>query len=385
MDQQVETGQIPGLVALIAHQGDTHVHVAGTKDLKADDAVARDSLFRIASMTKPVAAAAAMMLVDRGVLQLDSPVDDLLPELADRQVLRQLDGLLEDIYPAPRAITLRDLLTLRMGLGHIMARCDDYPIRQALSKNGLLIGFPRPQAVCPPDEWIRRVGTLPLMHAPGEQWMYDLGLDVLGVLLARAAGKPLDVFLHETIFAPLGMVDTAFYVPEEKLPRLTTAYKSGPGDEGLVVYDDRKNSDWATPPDFPAAASGLVSTADDYLAFCRMLLQRGQHKGEEILSPAAVDLMTQDHLTEQQRTSNRIFLGKCSGWGFGMAVNIASNAVQEQVGRFGWDGGLGTSAYTDPKNDLIGILLTQRSMDSPEPPVVFSDFWSTTYRATLES
>ena len=355
------------------------------KDSITPDNVARDSLFRIASMTKPIAAAAAMILVDQGVLHLDNPVDDLLPELADRQVLRQLDGPLEDTYPAPRAITLRDLLTLRMGLGHIMARCDTYPIRQALSEQHLLMGFPRPQAVCPPDEWIRRVGTLPLMHAPGEQWMYDLGLDVLGVLLARAAGKPLDMLLQDALFGPLGMVDTAFFVPEEKLSRLTTAYKSGPDGESLVVYDDRKNSDWASAPDFPAAASGLVSTADDYLAFCRMLLRGGLHEGEQILSPTAVARMTQDQLTDHQRASGRAFLGTSSGWGFGMAVNIASNAPQEQVGRFGWEGGLGTSAYTDSKNDIIGILLTQRSMDSPTPPAVFSDFWTSTYRAALGS
>lgn len=384
LDLHVERGAVPGLVALIRRGGAVHVHVAGTMVAGRTAPMQRDTIFRIASMTKPVAAAAAMMLVEEGRLGLDDPVDTFLPELADRRVLKRIDGPLEDTVPAVRPISLRDLMTLRMGLGHIMAQADDYPIRQALTEQVLLMGFPRPQMPPPMDEWIRRVGTLPLMHQPGEQWMYDLGLDVLGVLIARAAGQPLGEFLHDRIFGPLEMKDTGFFVPAEKLDRLATCYGWNGKTGTLDVYDGMEDSQWARCPAFPAASCGLVSTADDYRAFCEMLLGRGIFDGKRLLSPDSVRQMTSDQLTPSQRMAGAVFFGEHSGWGFGMAVNISDGAAHEHPGRFGWDGGFGTSAWSDPGRDLVGILLTQRKMDSPEPPEVFTDFWMATYGALAD-
>ena len=381
LSRHVESGAIPGLVALASRHGEVHVHVAGTLAAGGAEPMRRDTIFRIASMTKPVAAVAAMILVEEGVLKLDDPVDKWLPELANRKVLTRLDGPLDDTVPAARAITLRDLLTLRMGFGYIFANTKGWPIQEAINALGILQGPPQPQSLPDPDTWMRGLGALPLMHQPGEQFMYDLGLDVLGVLIARAAGQPLDAFMGERIFAPMGMKDTGFLVPPYKLNRLPTSYGANPETGGLEVFDSVEHSDWAAPPAFPAAASGLVSTADDYHTFCTMMLNRGRFGEARILSENTVALMTTDQLTPTQRAANPFFFNEHTSWGLGMEVGISRGAIFEHPGRFGWDGGLGTSARTDPKNGVVGILLTQRNMDSPEPPKVFTDFWTGLYGA----
>lgn len=380
MDGHVASGEIPGLVALCCQRGDVHVHTAGVQSFDEARPVARDSIFRIVSMTKPVAAAAAMILVDEGRLALDEPVDKLLPELANRRVLKRLDGPMDETVPANRPITLRDLLTLRMGMGYIMRPTDGYPIEGALKEVGVLQGMPRLQTWPDPDTWMARVGSLPLMYHPGEIWMYDLGLSVLGVLISRAADMSLADFLHTRIFEPLGMKDTAFYVPDSKGDRLVTAYQHDSDAEEFRVYDRAEGGQWSTMPPFQCAAAGLVSTADDYLVFMQMLLKGGQQNGTSILSADSVALMTRDHLTEEQRAGNRIFFGEHSGWGFGLSVNREHGPTGERPGRFGWSGGLGTTAYADPGNGLVGILLTQRMLDSPQPPRVFDDFWRVLYR-----
>ncbi len=381
MARHVRSGGVPGLVTLLYRRGEVHVDAIGSQTVGGSIPMRRETIFRIASMTKPIAAAAAMILVEECRLRLDEPVDPWLPELADRQVLRQLDGPLDDTVPADRPITLRDLLTLRMGIGHIMARSGDWPIRQALDEQQLLLGPTRPQDAAAPDEWIRRVGTLPLMHQPGEKWMYDLGLDVLGVLIARVADQPLETFLRERIFDPLGMKDTGFHLPAEKLDRLSGCYVANPDAWRLDVYDGIDDSQWKHPPAFPSASGGLVSTVDDYLAFCRMLLNKGQHGRERILSRPSVELMTSDQLTPEQAAANRIFFGGNSSWGFGLSVVTQRDDLSAVPGRFGWNGGFGTSAWSDPNEDLVGILMTQRLMDSPEPPRTFVDFWTSVYQS----
>ncbi len=208
----VERGEVPGIVTLVGRRGEVHADAIGMKAVGGRDPIRRDTIFRIASMSKPIAAAAAMILVEECKLRLDEPVDRLLPELAARRVLKRLDGPLDDTVPSNRPISLRDLLTLRMGFGYIMEP-GAYPIQKAANEQQILLGPPKPQTLPAPDEWIRRFVTLPLMHQPGEKWMYDLGLDVLGVLIARAAGQPLETFLRERIFEPLGMKDTGFSVP----------------------------------------------------------------------------------------------------------------------------------------------------------------------------
>src|SRR6266568_5188852 len=233
----VERGELPGLVTLVSRRGEVHVDAIGTQAFADPTSMRRDTIFRISSMTKPIIAVATMILVEECKLRLDEPVDRWLPELADRQVLRRLDGPLDDTEPAKRPITVRDLLTFRMGFGQMMAPPDAYPILKTANELQIGMGPPSPSTMPAPDEWMRRLGTLPLMHQPGERWMYNTGSDVLGVLIARAAGRPLETFLRERLFDPLGMRDTGFSVPAAKLDRLATGYWTNP-DTGALELDD---------------------------------------------------------------------------------------------------------------------------------------------------
>ena len=274
----VERGDVPGLVTLVSRRGEVHVDVIGNKTVGDGDPMRRDTIFRISSMTKPVAAVATMILVEEGRLRLDEPVDRLLPELADRAVLKRLDGPIDETEPAHRPITVRDLLTMRMGFGFILAP-GEYPILQATSEQGIVMGPPNPAMPLDPDDWLGRFATLPLMHQPGERWMYELSFAVLGVLIARAAGQSLEAFLRERIFEPLGMQDTGFSVPAEKLDRLASAYVLKQEAGAFELYDGAETSQWSRPPAFPDACNGLVSTVDDYLAFGQMLLNGGVYGG----------------------------------------------------------------------------------------------------------
>src|SRR4029077_5391110 len=210
-------------------------------------------------------------------------VDRLLPELANRKVLRRLVGPLDETVPAKRAITVRDLLTFTWGFGVLYAPPDTYPILKTANELQIGVGPPQPLKTPPPDEWMRRLGMLPLMSQPGEMWIYNTGSDVLGVLIARASGKPLEVFLRERIFEPLGMKDTSFSVPPDKLKRFATAYWNSFQTGKLEVYDEAATGQWTQPPAFPSGSGGLVSTADDYFAFSRMMLNKGKHNGVRML------------------------------------------------------------------------------------------------------
>jgi CubicO group peptidase (beta-lactamase class C family) len=379
----VERGDVPGIVTVVSRRGEVHVTAMGMKALDGDGPVERDTIFRISSMTKPITAVATMILVEECKLRLDEPVDRLLPELADRKVLKRFDGPLDETVSAERPITVRDLLTYRMGFGIVMAPPDTYPIQKAASDLSLGQGVPRPSIPPAPDEWIRRFGTLPLMHQPGERWMYNTGSDVLSVLITRASGRPLEAFLRERIFEPLGMKDTAFSVPESAIDRLTTSYWTNPLTGALTVFDEAKGGQWSRPPAFPSGAGGLVSTIDDYLAFGQMMLNKGKLGNERILSRPAVELMTTDHLTPGQKAVSGLVPGFFDGhgWGFGMSVVTRRDDVAKSIGTFGWDGGLGTVWYADPKEEMITILMTQRAWTSPNPPDVCLDFWTLAYQA----
>src|SRR5436305_5691732 len=255
----VEGGEVPGLVTLVSRRGEAYVDAIGTRAIADPTPMRRDTIFRISSMTKPITAVATMILVEECKVRLDEPVDRWLPELAERKVLGRLDAPLDDTVPANRPITVRDLLTFRMGFGQMMALPDAYPILKAASEQQIGMGPPSPATTPAPDEWLRRLGALPLMHQPGEQWMYNTGSDVLGVLIARASGQPLETFLRERLFEPLGMKDTGFSVPAASLDRLTTSYWTDPTSGKLTVYDEAKGGQWSREPAFPSGAGGLVA------------------------------------------------------------------------------------------------------------------------------
>jgi len=370
----VERGDLPGLVMLVSHRGEVQAGAIGRLAFEGSPML-RDSLFRITSMTKPVTAAAAMVLVEDGRIRLDDPVDQWLPELANRKVLLRFDALIHQTVPARRAITLRDLLTFHCGLGIVPIFPERLPIQRAYAEAGLAPGPVFPSF--PPDELMRRYGSLPLIYQPGERWLYNAGSEILGVLIARVAGKTFGEFLNERIFAPLGMKDTAFYAPKEKHHRYTTAYIYDSAERQLKVFDPPVTGRFSNPPIFENGAAGLVSTADDFNAFAQMLLNGGGLGSARVLSDASVRLMTTNHIVADEKRESQLFLGSTRGWGFGLSVFTGLDGSFAAPGRFGWDGGYGTSWYSDPNAQLTGILFTQRVMDSPKPPAVFTDFWTT--------
>ena len=382
MTGYVERGEVPGIITLVSRHGEVHVDVVGNKSFDAPDPVRCDTIFRIASMTKPITAVATMILAEECKLRLDDAVQKWLPELADRKVLKHIDAPLDQTVPAHRPITVRDLLTFTMGFGLLFIPTGESPILSAA--NELQLGVAptyQLQAKPDPDEWIRRLGMLPLMCQPGERWLYGVGSEVLSVLIARVSDQPLETFLRERIFEPLGMKDTGFSVPADKLDRLASCYFPNPATGTLELFDGVHESQWGCPPAFPSGANGLVSTLDDYLAFAQMMLSGGRHGSERILSRLSVEAMTTDQLTPQQKAASSLpqlpSFFETHGWGFGIAMVTRRDDIASVPGRFGWDGGLGTSWFCDPKEDLIGILLTQRFY----PLDLYRDFWTMAYQA----
>ena len=378
----VEAGEAPGIITLVHRKGETEVDVVGRKAFESDAKLERDSIFRIASMSKPITAVAAMILVEEGRLRLDDPVDGLLPELADRQVLKDPAGPLDDTVPANRPITLRDLLTFRLGLGmEVGPPGEPTPFQKAHAERRIMgLKPPTPHA---PDQWMKELGALPLLHQPGAKWLYHTGSDVLGVLIARASGMGFEAFLKERIFEPLGMKDTGFHVPKKQLDRLTSCYEMSLKTGKMELYDDAASSSWANPPAFPAGGGGMVSTIDDYLAFGRMMLNHGRLGKERILSRPTVLAMTTDQITPEQKAASPFFPGFWDdrGWGFGVSMFTRRDGTAASPGRFGWDGAFSTSWCSDPAEDMVGILMMQRSAFGAVAPSFHGDFWPLVYQA----
>ncbi len=354
--------EVPGLVALVACGDQVHVEALGTLAVGGRP-VERTSLFRIASTTKPITAAATLALVREGLLELDEPVDRLLPELENRRVLRRMDGPLDDTLPADAPVTVRGLLTFTFGFGMVMEMfmaSDPWPVVAAATEAGLAtIGPPQPDDFVDADTWIAKFGELPLLAQPGERWLYNTGAHVLSVLCARAVGASYDEVLRTRIFEPLGMRDTAFHT--EEIERLATAYQ--PTADGLAVWD-LPDGQWSRAPSFHDGAAGLLSTVDDLLAFARMLL----NDGNPVLAADQVREMSRDYLTAEQREFGTAFLDG-RGWGLGTSVVLDG----PWAGAIGWDGGLGTSFLLHPARDLVVIVLTQRLFEAAQGPALHTE------------
>jgi CubicO group peptidase (beta-lactamase class C family) len=366
-ERHVGDAKVPGLVALVARGEDVYVEALGSLTVGGPP-VARDSLFRLSSMTKPITAAATLVVAGEGLIELDEPVDRLLPELSERRVLTRMDGPLEDTVAALRPITARDLLTFTFGFGMVMEMfmsATPWPVVAASEELRLAtIGPPNPDVQDDPDTWIANLGKLPLLAQPGERWLYNTGASVLGVLLARATGEPFERVLRTRLFEPLAMRDTSFWASHPE--RLATAYRPTP--DGLAVWDPPDGT-WSRPPAFADGAAGLVSTVDDMHAFARMLI-RG---GSPVLSAQAVQAMTTDQLSVEQKAHGGLgrdfFVGR--SWSFCQAVHDG--------GAFGWDGGFGSSWLVDPGHDLTTIVLTQRMFETHEAPQVHRDVQAAAY------
>jgi CubicO group peptidase (beta-lactamase class C family) len=336
----VADGVVPGAAALVARHDAVEIAAAGD--------VRPDSIFRIASTTKPITAAAVMLLVDQGLVRLDDPIGRWLPELASPVVLRTPASALDDVVPVARAITVEDILTFRAGWG--------FPSDFSLPVVGeLLRRLPPLGARLTSDAWLATLAEIPLLHQPGEAWLYNTCSDVQGMLVSRASGTPFDELLAERIFEPLGMVDTGFHVPAASLDRLPV----GRNADLTPIADDF----WREPPTYPSGAGGLVSTLADWHRFGRMLLAGGGG----LLSPESVRMMTTNHVTDAQRDAAELFL-EGDGWGFGGSVGAD--------GRYGWVGGTGTSAHVAPSTGTVGVLMTQVMLSGPTPPPLMHRFWA---------
>ncbi|HEX5918686.1 MAG TPA: serine hydrolase domain-containing protein [Nocardioides sp.] len=360
----VDSGDIPGLVALVARGDAVEVVVLGRQD-STGAPMARDSIFRGASITKPLTAALTMRLVQDGRIDLDAPVADLLPELAEPRVLRALGSPVDDTVACVRPITARHLLTGTAGHGF----CTWESAATPLLMERLHQADDDIHEVPAPDEWMRRLSTIPLMHQPGDGWTYNASYDVLGVLIARASGQDLPDVMAERLLQPLGMSDTGFHVPVDRLDRLTTMYGA---DDGALRVRDEPHGFFARPPAFASGSGGLVTTVDDWLAFGRMLVDGGG----DVLSAESVRLMTTDHTTPQHREMGGFFLDG-QGWGFGGGVDTSLIDPWNVVGRYGWVGGTGTSAYVHP-DGTVAILLTQVVIGSPGVEDLLKAFWTIT-------
>lgn len=364
----VDDGSVPGAVGLVARGDWMEVAAVGSMAV-GGAAMARDSIFRFASITKPITAAAVMMLVEDGRITLDDPVGRWLPELAAPAVVRTPASPVDDVLPAARPITVFDLLSSCAGYG--FASDFALPAVQRLSlvqKDGR-----EPQSFPAPDVWMAELAQVPLLYQPGEAWLYDTCSALQGVLIARVCGQSLPDVLAERVFAPLGMSDTGFEVPGGKRDRFTSYYRTSPA--GGLELADGPDGQWSAPPQFPLGNGGLAGTADDWLAFGRMLLAEGTAGGgRRLLTPGSVRLLTSDHTTPAQREIGTLFL-EGQGWGFGGSVDIAAIDPWNVPGRYGWVGGTGTSAHITPSTGTVAILLTQVAADSPIPQEWMPDFW----------
>jgi CubicO group peptidase (beta-lactamase class C family) len=361
-DARLASGRIPGYVAAVRMGRRTRVRVGGRVALDPDSAPMReDTLFRIASVTKPIGGALSLSLVQDGVLALDDPIARWLPETASPRVLEAPDAPLDRTVPAHRPVTVRHLLTMTSGWGIAFARS---PVQAAMAERGVHPG-PLPPAMSG-DEFVARVASLPLAFQPGEGWRYDTSLDLLGVLLARAAGRPLSDLVAERITEPLDMTSTGFWTRD--VHRLATAYEPGP--DGALQVLDPPDGLFARPPAFEELSSGLVSTAGDVLRFYGAMADGGT----PVLTPASLALMTADALDDAQRADALPFVGPGGSWGLGTGVDLESAMPGMSRGRWGWDGGTGTGARVDPARDTVAVVLTQRAMTSPDDG--FETFWA---------
>ncbi|MBX9980722.1 MAG: beta-lactamase family protein [Mycobacterium gordonae] len=352
-----DAGLLPGAVTVVWQRGEVlQVNEIGYRDVEAKLPMQRDTLFRIASMTKPVTVAVIMSMVDEGKLALSDPIARWVPEFANVRVLDDPHGPLERTHPARRAIVIEDLLTHTSGLAY------GFSVSGPIARAYLRLPFNQGS-----DVWLSELAVLPLVHQPGEKVTYSHSIDVLGVIASRIDGKPLHEVFEDRVLGPAGMPDTGFFVTPASRPRAATMYRH---DEHDRLRHDVMGPPHVKPPSFCNAGGGLWSTADDYLRFVRMLLGDGLIDGVRVLSTESVRQMRTDRLTEDQKRHN--FLGSpyWVGRGFGLNLSVVTDPVRATplfgpggIGTFSWPGAYGTWWQADPSADLILLYLIQYCPD----------------------
>ena len=365
MQSYVDAGELAGAVTMVARHDRVVFHEAvGTLDLETGATVEPDSLFRIYSMSKPIVSMAAMILYEEGRFQLNDPVADYIPELAD---LKVLVGGTE--VEARRPMTIRHLLTHTSGLSYGFA-ADTNVIDRRYRRDRILRNINL-------DEMIERLSDIPLLFHPGTRWHYSISVDVLGALIERVSGQPLDEFLAERIFVPLEMSDTSFAVPADKIERFGTNHRIDRETGELVVIDSPRGGGFVGEVTFFSGGGGLVSTAPDYMRFCLMMLNGGELDGTRILSPKTVEFVQQNHLRPGVE-----YGGGGAHFGLGFAVTTRPGTSEiGSIGSYSWGGAAGTIFWIDPVEDLAVVTMIQL-MSSPYP--LRAEMQALTYAALTE-
>lgn len=374
MERYIESGKLAGTLTLVARRGKiAHLQPLGMMDAESQKPIERDTLFRIYSMTKPITSVAVMMLYEEGHFLLTDPVQRYIPSFADVRVLSQTSAGI-DLIPPQRAITIRDLLTHTAGLGYGLG--EDYidhryrQARQALEQD--------PTSTL--ADMVEAITSLPLAYHPGQGWRYSAATDVLGYLVEVVSDVAFDAFLQERILEPLGMVDTGFYVPPDKVARFATNYGPSKESTGLQVIDRPENSRYTRPGRMPSGGGGLVSTAIDYVRFAQMLLNGGALDGTRLLSRKSIELMTANHLPAGLHPFGDRSRGM--GLGVGVVIDLARTQSLGSAGNYGWGGAASTNFWIDPQEELIGVFMTQL-MPSGTYPVI-DEFRVAVYQAIVD-
>jgi CubicO group peptidase (beta-lactamase class C family) len=353
----VDAGDLSGIVTLVWRDGEeVQLCTVGKRDIEHNKPMTRDTLFRIASMTKPITSVATLILMEEGKLKLDDPISKWLPEFAEMEVMRDPEGELNNTYPLPRPITVEDLMTHRAGLAYGFS--SKGPLAKAHEEK---LGMPL-QSNKTPDEWLAALADLPLTFPPGERLHYSHATDVLGLLVGRVAGMPFRDVLVQKLFKPLGMKDTDFYVPKEKRDRAAVVYQQ---DQATGALKAVPFAQFDEAPAFNSGGGGLISTADDYLAFARMLLNKGELNGKRYVKKETVELMTTNRLTPEQRAHGFLGIPLWMGQGFGLGVSVIMEPEKHawmgagSKGSFGWPGAFGTWWQADPEKNMVLLFLIQ--------------------------
>jgi len=366
----VEGGYLPGMLIHVYRKGQlVHTSLSGQMDIERGKPMREDAIFRIYSMSKPITAVALMMLVEEGRIGLDDFVHSYIPAWKDLGVYSSgTPSLLADAPPSfittptLRPMKVIDLATHTSGLtyGFMMRSAVDAAYRRAKivdrqTQGGL-------------SEMVDQLAKLPLDFSPGTAWNYSVAIDVLGYLVEKLSGMSFGEFLRTRLFEPLGMHDTAFWVPPEKVDRFTSCYQPESGGSGLKLQDDGRESTYAAPPKLESGGGGLVSTAEDYLRFCRMMLHGGTLDGVQILSPKTVALFSLNYLPDGREIADMALPGMFSesgyaGVGFslgcGVNIDVAKTRLPGSLGEYFWGGAAATAFWIDPKEELTVVFMTQ--------------------------
>ena len=374
----VDAGEAPGFITLIARKGQiVHYETCGYRDLEKQLPIEKDTIFRIYSMTKPITSVALMMLYEQGKFHLFDPVSKYIPEFASIKVLQQQDGGEQVLIEQSSPMTIHHLLTHTSGLAY------DFPDDDPDEKTRATAFHIDPNISL--EEKIRAIAQYPLLFQPGTRWSYSFASDVCGYLVQVLSGMPLDNFFQEHIFAPMGMVDTAFHVLDDKVSRLATLYQYDAESDSLRLHQDEGclARDFCVPTQSPFGGHGLVSTTEDYWKFIQMLLNKGELNGTRILGRKTVEFMSINHLKPELFPSLADFVGLGLGFGLGFAVvdDPPQTGVINSVGTYWWGGAAATGFWIDPQEELVAVLMTQiRDGNLP----IWEDLRATSYQALVD-